>query len=378
MNERIPAEVFLPGDFIKEELECREWNQGDLADILGKSGRFVSDIINGKHSITATTAHSLAEAFGTSPEYWMNLESAYQLGKVEKASTSVGRRANLYSMAPIKEMIKRGWIENSTSLAVLEKNTLDFFEINSLQEEPLPPAYAARKSTSYNALTAAQMAWIYRVKHLARLLHAEKFSRSRLDQAIQGLRLLWANPEEARQVPKVLADSGIRFLVVEALPGSKIDGACLWLEDQSPVIATSLRYDRIDYFWHTVMHELGHVKNEDEFSLDSDILANATDDEKTTDRPPGEIEADRFAVENLVPQDELEDFITRLSPLYPKLRLTGFASLMNVHPGIVVGQLQHRGEISYSRNRELLTKIRSIVTSTALTDGFGQELPAYP
>ena len=162
---------------------------------------------------------------------------------------------------------------------------------------------------------------------------------------------------------------------MEALPQTKIDGACFWLDSNSPVIALSMRYDRIDYFWHTTMHELGHVKNRDGISIDKDIFEERTSTENT---PPQEAVADRFAVENLVPQDELEDFIVRMKPIYSKTRLIGFASLMKVHPGIVLGQLQHRGEIKYATYRDLLLKVRDTVTATALTDGFGNTLPAYP
>ena len=49
--------------------------------------------------------------------------------------------------------------------------------------------------------------------------------------------------------PRILAEAGIRFTIVESLSTAKIDGACLWLDDQAPVIATSFRYDRIDNFW---------------------------------------------------------------------------------------------------------------------------------
>ena len=375
MNERIPAEVFPTGDFIKEELEARGWTQNDLADILGKSGRFISDIINGKNGITPTTAIGLSEAFETSPEYWMNLESTYQLRKATKPKREVSHRARLYKKAPIKEMIKRGWIEDSTNLDVLERNTRSFFEIETLEEEPQLLAHAARKSTTYEAVTPAQMAWLFRVKHLAKRIQAEKFSSRKFDNTLQNLNLLWSTPEESRHVPRVLAEGGIRFLVVEALPQTKIDGACFWLDSNSPVIVLSLRYDRIDYFWHTIMHELGHVKNRDGISIDRDIFEQPT---ATGNRPPQEVAADRFAVENLVPQDELEDFIVRMRPIYPKTRLIGFASLAKVHPGIVLGQLQHRGEIQYGKNRDLLLKVRDTVTAATLTDGFGNALPAYP
>src|SRR5262245_30307837 len=113
MNARMPAEVFAPGEFLKEELEARGWTQVELAEILGRPQRVVSEIISGKRAITPETAKGLAAAFGTSAQFWMNLETAYQLSKTKIEEEEVSRRAKLYGTFPVKEMLKRGWIEAS-------------------------------------------------------------------------------------------------------------------------------------------------------------------------------------------------------------------------------------------------------------------------
>jgi len=74
-----PAEVFPPGEFIRDELKERGWTQRDLADILGRPLQTVNQIIMGKKAITARTAKELAAAFGTSAEYWLRHEAAYRL-----------------------------------------------------------------------------------------------------------------------------------------------------------------------------------------------------------------------------------------------------------------------------------------------------------
>lgn len=79
MKDRIPAEVFPPGQFLREELETRGWTQADLAEFMGRPLRSINEIINGKKGITAETAIGLGTVFGTSAEYWINLESAYRL-----------------------------------------------------------------------------------------------------------------------------------------------------------------------------------------------------------------------------------------------------------------------------------------------------------
>jgi HTH-type transcriptional regulator/antitoxin HigA len=84
MEDRMPAEVFPPGDFLKEELEVRGWTQNDLANILDWPARLVSEIIDGQRCINPETALALAQAFGTSPEYWLNLESAYRQSPIRQ------------------------------------------------------------------------------------------------------------------------------------------------------------------------------------------------------------------------------------------------------------------------------------------------------
>jgi HTH-type transcriptional regulator/antitoxin HigA len=172
---------------------------------------------------------------------------------------------------------------------------------------------------------------------------------------------------EVRHIPRVLAEGGIRFLVIEQLPQTKIDGATFWLNGKWPVIVLSLRYDRIDYLWYTVAHEIGHVKHGDGLQIDTDI---AEWGESHADIPV-EKKADDFATNLLVDQSELNSFINRTRPYYQRDLILGFARRIGVHPGIVVGQLQHRGEVSWNHFRKMLVNVRDSIMETALTDGWG-------
>ncbi len=73
---RKSAEIFPPGDFVREELEARNWTQGDLASILARPLQLVNEIVLGKRAITPETAQGFANAFSTTPELWLNLEGA--------------------------------------------------------------------------------------------------------------------------------------------------------------------------------------------------------------------------------------------------------------------------------------------------------------
>ena len=186
------------------------------------------------------------------------------------------------------------------------------------------------------------------------------------------------NPEDVRQVPKLLATAGIRFLIVENIAHAKMDGACFWLNDHSPVIVMGMRYDRIDNFWYVLSHELGHVNNRDGVSADPIWDANLVGDDAIPFEQKSEMEkkADLFAQRTVIDQAVLEHWIARTGPLYSKVKILAFARLNHIHPAIVLGQLQHRKEVGFPHSREMLVKVRDLIAPVTLTDGFGNILPA--
>lgn len=372
------AKAFPPGEFIKEELEAREWTQQSLAEIMGRQTSVVSAIVNGKRAISLDIATELSSAFGTSVDYWMNLEKSYQQFLGSRSNDSISRRARLFQLAPVKEMMKRNWIKASNDWSEIEQQICGFLEISSLSSEPRSFAHAAKKSSPEEPATPAQAAWLRRAKKLARGVQAGEFCEESFAEAKQNLRRLMQNPDDIRQVPKLLATAGIRFLIIENIAHAKMDGACFWLNDHSPVIAMGMRYDRIDNFWYVLAHEMGHVSNRDGASGDPIWDANLVGDDAIPFEQKSEMEkkADLFAQQTLIDQAVLENWIARTSPLYSKARILAFARLNHIHPAIVLGQLQHRKEVGFHHSREMLVKVRDLIVPVALTDGFGHVLPA--
>lgn len=371
MSIRIPAEVFPPGEYLKDELDARNWTQVEFAEIIGKDTRLVHEIVKGKRAITPETAMILAEAFGTSPELWMNLESQYQLSKVHPQQNSISRKAQLYTKFPVREMIKRGWIGSTKNVDVLEKQLLDFFEIKDIEEDP-EFSHAARKQ-SYTDDSIKQTAWLYRAKKVALSAPAQKYSTSNLLNAIEELKAQLEYVDGIRNVASILAKAGVRFAIIEPLPGSKIDGACFWLNKNSPVVVLSLKHDRIDNFWHNLMHELDHVRNNE--GMQQPIIDMEA--EESDKMPANEKRANEIAADILIPSNEMTGFIARVNPIFTDEKIVGFAKRIKIHPGIVVGQLQHRNLIHWSIGRKHLAKIREFVTVSTLTDGYGQLVGNY-
>lgn len=377
MSERVPVEVLPPGDLIREELQERGWTQTDLARILGRPLSVLNQIITGKRSITPATARELAAAFGTSAQFWLNLETAYRLSTAGEPDDGISRRAHLYDIAPIRDMERRHWIRKTKSPAALEKELKRFFGVDSLEKPPHLQLAARTNVRSGEEITAAQWAWCRRAAQLAGLVQAAHFTKSAFRKGQERLRALMAHPEGVRKLPSVLAQMGIRLVVVQHLPKTRIDGIALWIgaKGDCPMIALSMRYDRIDWFWHTVCHEISHILKHDDYALDIDLVARRPDAKAT--RSEIEERADAEAADFVIPSSKLSSLVMRVKPYYSKKRIVQFAHTVGVHPGLVVGQLQFREEVPYSANREMLVKVRHLLIETAITDGWGKVVSLY-
>jgi len=372
--ELFDEEFLSPGEVLRQKLKERGWTQDELAAVTGKSVKSINAIICGRTGISPEMAVAFANAFGNAAADWMYVETSYRLAKVKGDHATIHQKAHLYGIAPIRDMQRRGWISEVSDPVGLERELKIFFDTTTLA---VPPEFkvAFRRGSGVGPSTSAEKAWCFRARKMASALQVGAFNTGKLDKAEKHLRELAAYPKEARHASRVFGEHGIRFVIVEHLPGTRIDGAAFWLDEESPVVALSARLDRIDNFWFTALHEFFHVKNGDALSVDNSLTG-----EEASMIPPVLIEddAERKANEQaascLIPSDEMDSFVRRVGPLYSKERIIQFAHRMKIHPGVVVGQLQNRKEVGWGTNKEMLVKVRSSVIETALTDGWGRSI----
>ena len=367
MTDQHPAN---PGEAIRRELTTRGWTHDDLARVLGRYRPEVTNIISGKRLVSPEIAVELAAAFGGSPDYWLQLEASRQLSLVGGDGAAVARRKRLYELAPIRDMEKRGWISAVSDADQLEAELCRFFGVSSLDDEP-SLSFSARRSNETAPLSIEQRAWAFRARQIASAIPTAPYDHARLPELKKRLRELAAYPDEARHVPLVLSEFGIRFVVVEVLPGGSIDGAAFWIDERKPAIAMSMRYERVDWFWFTLCHELSHVAHNDALSIDVRLVGP---DRNVMPIDDIELRANDEAATMLIPRDKLDSFIRRVGPRYSSDRIVQFAHTIKIHPGIIVGQLHHRGEAKHDAHRPLLAKVRERVLSTAITDGWKRSL----
>ena len=177
-----------PGRILRRELEERGLTQQDLASIVDRPPHVINQIVQGKKQITPDTAIEFSQAFGTSAELWTNLEAAYrlQLAAQQEPGDAIARRSKLYAVAPVRELTKRGWVQDSADEDVLESNVLEFLDLRSF-DEPLPRAANFRCSPARPPDQRGLYAWTRRVEILAAQQTTGAYDRSELEAGIPGI-----------------------------------------------------------------------------------------------------------------------------------------------------------------------------------------------
>lgn len=361
-----PARNVPPGAIIREEIGARGWTQEDLARIMGRPVQAISEIISAKKQITPETALGLAGAFGTSAEMWLNMEARYRLLLAQERGVddAVQRRSRIYSLVPVKELVRRGWIEESDDVDEMEARVEGFLGVASLDELP-PVKIAARRTAMREPDPRAVLAWTRRVEQLTSAQQVAAFDRSSLEGGVRGLLGLTEGDDGPARVAGILGDLGIHFILVPHLPGTYFDGAVL-PADGNPVLALTLRHDRLDSFWFTLMHEMAHLVLGHEGGRLEELDGDACGDAE-------EMEADVLATGWLVPDEPLEEFVTRVKPYFSRQAIWSFARSIGRHPAIVVGRLQYDGHVSRAHLSSAIPRVRR-----RLEPWIDVPAPAYP
>lgn len=348
-----PAEVFPPGEFLRDELDERGWAIAEFAEIIGRPVQAISEIINGRKSITAETAAEIGHALGTSAALWLNLQTAYQLHTLDTDRHSlrdVDRRARLRSLVPIAEIKRLGWIPNDCSLDECEQAVADLLGMDDL-DGPFAFAAAARRSNHDEGLTPAQRAWLGQVRQLGEIPAVAALDLDGVGDIGKELARRFLQPNDFRAIVGDLAAVGVALAVVPALQGSKIDGAALRCRGRA-IVGLSLRGKRFDGLVFTLAHELahihlGHLSNQSAM-LDENLTGNSDDPDA---RNPIEVEADQRASSWLFPAEP------QLTPPISKAEVIAVAHQIGCHPALVVGRLQWSGLLPWTHRLGLVPSI---------------------
>lgn len=326
-KERFPIAAPTPVEAILFRLEQKGLQQKDLEPIIGSKGR-VSEILNGKRRLTVPMIRKLST----------NLDIPVSVLIAEPAQES--RHSDKNARVPlVREIMKRGWVE---STKVTPKNATEIVSelFAKLGAPSLGSVYP--KTGMHTALVgpidlSAVRLWMTHVVLKSREKREGQAKYQKEALKIESLadlaRLSWFERGPALAV-EYLKKLGIPVVFEKHLPGTRLDGAATLDLDGTPVIGLTLRHDRLDNFWFTLLHECAHVA----LHLRTPGEAFLDDTESDVDHDTREVEANRLARDTLIPQDLWRR--SDANRLKTPHAIRALAGQLRIHPAIVAGRIR--------------------------------------
>lgn len=338
--ERYPIDPPDPIAAIEFRMEQQGLTQRDLIPLIGSRSK-VSEVLSGKRPVTMRMARALHQHLGISAEVLLQ-----ETGASFDASL-VGVE---WERFPLAEMARRGWIERLMPYKdYAEELVRGLMDSAGGRQNAMQPLFRRNAHRRENANTDwyALQAWCWRVMALAKddLPGSSYKPGSVTPEFMSEVARLSPKRNGPRMAQSFLSEHGISLVIERHLSKTHLDGATLWFGDDRdrPVIGMTLRYDRLDNFWYTLMHELAHVgrhetKAENQFFDDMSLRGakNVSDD-------CIEVEADEWAEEALIPGEMWEASAVQFSP--GTLDVIELATEVGVHPAVVAGRVRfERGD----------------------------------
>jgi len=327
-EEAFPMDLPSPLAAIEFRMEQQGLKRKDLEPYIGSAPK-VSEVLNGKRPLSLNMIRRLSEGLGIPAEVLIQ----------DPARQQHFDHGTDWQAFPLSEMRKRGYFPDfKGSLYELKEyaaETLSPFLAAvglSNTEQPIMLRTAAhRLNNDKEADPYAVRAWQARALHLAKDQKVGPYLPGTVTKEwMQDLvRLSWSQRGPALAV-EYLNRSGIRIVFEEHLPKTYLDGAVCLSEGKQPVIAMTLRHDRLDNFWFTLMHELAHIAlhfdGNQTWFLDNLDVASAD---------PREDEADALAQEVLIPRESVQQGLpTTVSGV------EALAKQLSISPHIVAGRVR--------------------------------------
>jgi len=325
-----------PIDVIEFKMNEQGLRQRDLVPLLGSRSR-VSEVLARKRPLTVQMIRALSTGLGIPADALIG-DDLTLAEPARSAETSIE-----WKYFPYSEMQRRGWFGAARVTGSTNEERLRSF-LSQVLPDRAPATQFFRRKMSGEKLTQkayySTLAWTARVLMRANSVEPglPKFDRGRISlDTLRDLgRLSWFSNGPQLAV-EYLAKFGIVLVVEQRLSNAVFDGASMLNEGGTPVIGLTLRIDRVDYFWFTLMHEIAHVWKHLASPTESfiDRIDRMGAHEQADAR---EIEADKIARDAFIKRALWERSSARLAP--SKEAIQDLADSLHIHPGIVAGRIQ--------------------------------------
>lgn len=349
-----PNIAIHPGYTLSKVLDGEGMSQKDLSERTGLTEKHISQIINGEASITVETALLFENALSGSASFWINVEKHYQETKARlERRSQILEEVRMVSKFPYKELVKRGYVEQTGNKEKKVENLWKFFGANSLTfaEDTSPIVYRKRNGLKIKSEYIAS--WLRCGELEAKKNTLPEYSEAKLKELLPQIKTLSVkSPNEfSVAITDILCTAGVGLVYIPHFPGTGVSGAVRWVGN-NPLIQLSLYNPWIDIFWFNLYHEIGHLilhgKKDRFIEFDDKELSIVQDKEK---------QADDFAGEELIPSKSYSEFVKE--PL-TKPWVVEFAKTLNIHPGIVAGRLCHDKKVNWKSVSSLRPRLKFV------------------
>jgi HTH-type transcriptional regulator / antitoxin HigA len=331
-----------PGEHVEEYLEVNGWSQAELARRAGLTPKHVNEIIKGKNPVTPDTALKLERVLGLSAEIWLGLQSTWDLHNARHRDRQVSGDIRAWMKRfPLKELRKRGALPDTTDEGDLFEGLLGLLGIGNAEayEAKLNSlAVHHRQARGGTSSPEHVFAWLMLGEQKARSLPLPPFDKEKFEKAVGEIReLTLESPDvfETRMLDLCHA-AGVALVFEKPISKTCLFGSARWIERDRAIIQMSLRMKYNDHFWWTFFHECGHI-----------VLHQGMNfaDDKNAVGGGCEEEADAFAEHQLYGKGGLQTILA--DPHRSEYGVRALARSLRLHPGIVVGMLQHYGVLPH-------------------------------
>jgi HTH-type transcriptional regulator / antitoxin HigA len=243
---------------------------------------------------------------------------------------------------PLADMVRFGWVKQDSDPSRQLAACLNFFGVPNIAAwhrafGAIEQRFAFRTSPSFESRPAAVAAWLRQGELEADRIACAPWNSERFEAALDAIRSLTREKNPKIFMPKLqklCADAGVAVVLVRAPSGCHASGATRFLSPQKAMLLLSFRFLSDDQFWFSLFHEAGHLLRHGR----QDIFIEGIEASNVS----AEREANEFAGTLLIPP-QYQSEVMRMRPnTYDLVRL---ARRIGISPGILVGQLQHRGKI---------------------------------
>jgi HTH-type transcriptional regulator / antitoxin HigA len=349
-NEKIFSDLPIPpGEYLAEVLEEKGFSQKELAYRMGRPAQAICEIIKGEKAITPETALQLERTLGVPSYIWTSLEDDYRIIKARQAeNAALEKEIPLLKDVPYSNLAGRGYLKKTPDKRHQVRECQAFYGVASLANLDRVNAYGAafRHSKARRVSSLALAAWIRCAEIEAAKHETPPFQKAMLKVRLEVIRRLTLVPLEDSigQLQVALFEAGINFILLPHFAKTYAHGAVLWPDPKHPVLVLSIRGKWADLFWFSLIHELGHIL----LHGNKEII-----DEEGREADEKELEADRFALDRLIPAVPYERFLAREK--FDTTAISFFAAEIGIHPGILIGRLQHDRKLPF---KTLLNEMR--------------------